>query len=151
MLITFPVDRAYQVSMDSMSRLNKTGAILMHKYGAHCATDVTGFGILGHGKNLAQNQVAPVDFEIHTLPIISNMDIIDAHVKMFSLVSGLSAETSGGLLIALPPETAQLFCTEIEELDHWPAWIIGSVVENLTGDRNKNTCRIVENPKIINY
>jgi selenophosphate synthase len=28
----------------------------MHKYNAHAATDVTGFGILGHAQNLARNQ-----------------------------------------------------------------------------------------------
>ena len=35
---------------------------------AHAATDVTGFGILGHASNLAQTQTAPVSFKIHTLP-----------------------------------------------------------------------------------
>ena len=34
--------KAYQRAMDSMSRLNRTGARLMHKYNAHGATDVTG-------------------------------------------------------------------------------------------------------------
>jgi len=48
--------RAYYVAMVSMARLNRNGARLMHKYGAHAATDVTGFGIVGHGRNLAGNQ-----------------------------------------------------------------------------------------------
>ena len=30
-----------------MARLNRNGAKLMHKYQAHAATDVTGFGLLG--------------------------------------------------------------------------------------------------------
>ena len=34
--------KAYQRAMDSMARLNRTGARLMHKYNAHGATDVTG-------------------------------------------------------------------------------------------------------------
>lgn len=79
-----------------MSRLNRTGAKLMHKYNAHGATDVTGFGILGHGKNLAKNQKKAVDFVIHTLPIIEGMREADEKVKhMFNLIYGLSAETSG--------------------------------------------------------
>ena len=41
------VRKAYQRSMDSMARLNRIGARLMHKYNAHGATDVTGFGLLG--------------------------------------------------------------------------------------------------------
>lgn len=36
------VRKAYQRAMDSMARLNKGGARLMHKYNAHGATDVTG-------------------------------------------------------------------------------------------------------------
>ena len=45
----------------------------MHKYNAHAATDVTGFGILGHAQNLAKNQKQPVSFVIHNLPIIAKM------------------------------------------------------------------------------
>lgn len=45
----------------------------MHKYSAHAATDVTGFGILGHAQNLAKNQKNPVAFVIHNLPIIAKM------------------------------------------------------------------------------
>lgn len=40
--------------MESMGHLNINTAKLMKKYKAHGATDVTGFGILGHGKNLAE-------------------------------------------------------------------------------------------------
>lgn len=37
-----------------MSTLNMYAASLMKKYHAHGATDITGFGILGHAKNLAE-------------------------------------------------------------------------------------------------
>ena len=46
--------------MESMSRLNITGATLMQKYKSHGATDITGFGVLGHAANLASNQKAAV-------------------------------------------------------------------------------------------
>ena len=39
--------------------------------GAHGATDITGFGILGHARNLAASQKAAVSFKIHTLPSMS--------------------------------------------------------------------------------
>ena len=42
------VEKAFLDSVDSMARLNRNGAKLMHKHGAKAATDVTGFGILGH-------------------------------------------------------------------------------------------------------
>lgn len=120
--------RAYRMAMHSMARLNQNGAILMHKYDAHGATDVTGFGILGHSKNLVQNQKAAVDFVIHTLPVLPKMDAVNAVVN-FKLTQGFSAETSGGLLLAIPRENAEAFCRELQELDGTPAWIIGDVIE----------------------
>jgi len=89
------VERVYLKAQASMCRLNKTGAQLMHKYGAHAATDVTGFGILGHANNLASNQVAAVSLHIHTLPVLRGMAGVDARLKMFKLPEGFSAETSG--------------------------------------------------------
>lgn len=55
------VKAGYRAATLSMARLNRIGAQLMHKYGATAATDVTGFGILGHATNLAQNQVSSSD------------------------------------------------------------------------------------------
>ena len=99
------VRKAYQRAMDSMARLNRTAARLMHKYNAHACTDVTGFGILGHAQNLATNQKNEVSFVIHNLPIISKMaSVAKACGNMFKLLQGRSAETSGGLLICLPRE-----------------------------------------------
>ena len=68
----------------------------MHKYNAHGATDVTGFGLLGHAKNLAKIQKNEVSFVIHNLPIIAKMaSISKACGNMFGLLQGHSAETSG--------------------------------------------------------
>ena len=50
------VRKAYQRAMDSMARLNRTASRLMHKYNAHAATDVTGFGLLVR----AQNSSVPI-------------------------------------------------------------------------------------------
>ena len=41
------------MAMESMATLNRNAATLMRKYASHGATDVTGFGILGHAENLA--------------------------------------------------------------------------------------------------
>ena len=72
------------------------GAKLMHKYGAHGATDVTGFGIVGHASNLASAQTHAVDFVIHKLPVIRDMvAVAEACGIKFGLLQGYSAETSG--------------------------------------------------------
>ena len=120
--------KAFKTSERSMCRLNRTGAALMHKHDAHACTDVTGFGILGHAQNLVVTQNADVDFVIHTMPVVRDMEKIDGKVHDFKLLAGFSAETSGGLLIALPADKAEAFCKEIEEIDGEPAWIIGDVI-----------------------
>jgi selenide, water dikinase len=134
----------YDAASESMSRLNLNGARLMHKYEAHCATDVTGFGILGHATNLVQNQKLEVDFEIDTLPVLKKMTKIDESLNsMFKLKQGYSAETSGGLFICMSKENAEKFCKEIEELDSYPAWIIGRVV------KGSKKAKIVEGVNIL--
>jgi len=144
------VEIAYQKAISSMARLNRNGAKLMHKYGAHGATDVTGFGILGHGRNLAKNQKKAVDFQIHSLPIIKGMAEADTKVNIFSLLKGQSAETSGGLFICLAADQAEKFCKEIQEIDGEPAWIIGKVVERTDLNRS-NDCFISPDVKVIPY
>ena len=68
----------------------------MHTFNAHGATDITGFGLLGHAKNLARAQKNRVGFVIHNLPIIAKMAAVSkACGNMFQLLQGMSAETSG--------------------------------------------------------
>uniref|UniRef100_A0A8L8KGX1 Selenide, water dikinase n=1 Tax=Heligmosomoides polygyrus TaxID=6339 RepID=A0A8L8KGX1_HELPZ len=103
--------RAYQQVTEQMTRLNRHAAKMLHKYHATASTDVTGFGILGHADNLARAQKAKIRFVIHTLPIIEYMDEIARKMPNqngFNLFSGTSAETSGGLLVALRPENAEV-------------------------------------------
>lgn len=138
------IEKTFQKAVESMTLLNKTGAELMHKYKAHAATDVTGFGLKGHAENLAKFQIENVDLEIHTLPIISGAkriaEILGRTQKLFG---GLAVETSGGLLLAIPGENAQKFMEEYEILTGFRAWIVGQVVEGT------KTAKMVENVKII--
>lgn len=138
------VEKGYQRAMASMARLNRTAARLMHKYNAHGATDVTGFGLLGHANNLARVQKNEVSFVIHNLPIIAKMAAISKSCGItFSLLQGGSAETSGGLLVALPRDQAAAFCKDIEKQEGCPAWIIGIV------EKGNRTARIIDKPRVI--
>ncbi|XP_014669549.1 PREDICTED: selenide, water dikinase-like [Priapulus caudatus] len=138
------VNKAYHRAMDSMARSNRNSARLMHKYNAHGSTDITGFGILGHAKNLARHQKNEISFVIHNLPCIAKMSAVaKACGNLFGLLQGISAETSGGLLIALPREQAAAYCKEIEKLEGRQAWIIGIV------EKGSRTARIIDKPRII--
>lgn len=63
---------------------------------AHGATDVTGFGILGHANNLAKTQSAAVSFKIHTLPSnfshigASHHSTVISYPQSFPFLSSLS-------------------------------------------------------------
>lgn len=136
---------AFDKAMEGMSRLNRNAARLMHKHGAHAATDITGFGYLGHATNLAVHQKAKVDIELHVLPIIAGIRKVDQCLGgSFRLLQGFSAETSGGLLVCLPShEAAEAYCRDLEALDGHPAWIVGRVVAG------SNTARIVDDFTVI--
>lgn len=137
-------EKSYHDAMFIMSRLNRTAAQLMHRYGSHGATDITGFGILGHAQNLVKQQRNEVNFIIHNLPCINKMAAVArACGTMFGLLQGTSAETSGGLLICMQREEAAKYCTEIKKIEGHQAWIIG-IVEK--GDR---TARIIDKPRVI--
>lgn len=140
-------NRAYHKAMRQMARLNRTAARCMHKYGVHAATDVTGFGLLGHANNLASNQTKRVHFRIHTLPVIRSMVMVNNTCWDFKLMTGYSAETSGGIFACLPANQAAAFCEEVSRIDGEPAWIIGDVLPN---DSNAvNRAHIIDAPKII--
>ena len=135
---------AYKMAMTSMSYLNLDAARLMWKHHAHGCTDVTGFGMLGHSNNLAQEQEEAVDLVIDTLPIIRGMIKVEKHLNNnWNLFKGRSAETSGGLMIMMTPEDAAQYIKDYKEVSGHDAWIVGKVVK---GSRQG---RVVENPTLI--
>jgi len=139
----------YNKAIFSMIRLNQTAAKLMHKYSAHAATDVTGFGILGHLQNLAKHQDSKkLLFTIEKLVFFDGVKKVVEKLGMFkSLYEGYAAETSGGLMVCIAgEEAAKAFCEEMEKIDGQPAWIIGRVSEGTT---EENVAKIRENPEII--
>ena len=111
----------------TMRRLNKAAAEAMEETGAHACTDVTGFGLLGHLREMAAGSGLDAELEAGAVPVLeparelAAADVVPGgthdnleHVSPFVDWSpGLSrvdrllladAQTSGGLLIAVPPE-----------------------------------------------
>jgi len=138
------VEKGYRDAMFNMARLNRTAGALMAQYGAHGATEVAGYGILGHAKLLAARQRASVNFVIHNLPIISKMqNIAKACGNTFGLLQGVAPEISGGLLIALPREQAAKFCADLRKQEGHQAWIVGIV------EAGQRDAKVIERPRII--
>jgi len=129
-------DLMYQDACISMATLNKIGAAAMQKFNAHAATDITGFGILGHAENLAKAQENEnLQFVIERMPILESVEVDAACGGLFKLLQGFSAETSGGLLVAISEEDVNGFCDFVENGTGIKPWVVGKVVENGSEDR----------------
>ncbi|KAI8867605.1 Selenide, water dikinase [Ramicandelaber brevisporus] len=139
----------YNTASQSMQTLNRKAAEFMHKHGARACTDVTGFGLLGHARNLHGNQTLAdsISFVIHSRLVFRHALEIDAIVD-FGLTKGTGAETSGGLFVVLPAENAEAYCRDVTQATGWPACVIGSV-ENRTSSAHEEPVRFVENPSVI--
>jgi len=136
--------RAVKIAEINMMRLNLNAARASKNFGAHGTTDITGFGILGHAENLASIQEAAVDLEISSLPVIRGLAKLERDITVdYKLTRGLSAETSGGLLIILPPENLEIFRAFMENVGEGEFWIVGGVKE---GSR---VARVVSDVEII--
>jgi selenide,water dikinase len=131
------VDRAVAV----MSALNAEAAAQARAAGAHALTDVTGFGLLGHVHELAEASGVAARIDASAIPAIdgvlellggeealaggSKRNRADAE-RFTTWADGVpeprrrlacDAMTSGGLLAAVPPESA----ARIE------GWLVGSL------------------------
>lgn len=141
------------VAVAWMKRLNKAAAQALEGLRPHVVTDVTGFGLLGHAWEVAERSGVRLRLQYDALPFHpgalryadellfpalanSNMGDYGAHV---SFGTGLeyeqqlllfTPETSGGLLISLPPAEAEQYTRAAARLDQ-PVWRIGEV---LAGD-----------------
>ncbi len=134
----------------SMVQLNRRAAELAQQVEFHAMTDVTGFSLLGHGYEMASLSGARLRFFFDRLPFLpgamdyagqwlfpggacNNQRTYGPHVTFHGVAEEhqmllFTPETSGGLLIALPPGEAD----RLEALGRaagQPVWKIGEVVE----------------------
>lgn len=106
-----PIAEIGQEALDWMTTPNDDAARVAREY-ASGATDVTGFGLLGECRVLARN--SGVGVEITHLPVIRGTPAL-SRLFGYGLEDGQSAETSGGLLAAVPPERAGDFEAELDD------------------------------------
>lgn len=117
-------------AVKSMTTLNAAASTVMRNYPAHACSDVTGFGILGHGLGMASGSGVTLVFESQKFPLLRdaprlaekgyitggckrNRDYLKDKITIEnSLREGLvevalDPQTSGGLLIAIAKRHAQ--------------------------------------------
>ena len=143
---------AYRDAVEQMKLLNNTAADIMMKYNTRCATDITGFGLLGHAREIANGSEMTLRIDSSVMPLLDEAydlyddgcipgaafrnlqymgdevrfrEGLDYNMKMLTC----DAQTSGGLLICAPAEVAEDMLAEIKASGKHPqAAIIGEVL-----------------------
>ncbi len=120
-----------------MAQLNRKASELMVHIGAHAATDVTGYGLLGHALEMARASRVTIRLFSEKLPLmpealelaeagmipagaIANREFVEGCANVSQSVDEnlvrimFDPQTSGGLFIAIPEDKAELFERELE-------------------------------------
>lgn len=136
----------------SMLRLNRRAAELAADVVVHAATDITGFGLLGHAAEMARRSGVGLRVESSALPLLPgaleyaqaaiapgglgrNRRFLEAdgYVRYSGAVEEarrlllFDPQTSGGLLLAVPPPVAEELLCRFAAAGE-PCWPIGVVV-----------------------
>ena len=134
-----------------MATLNNKASELMQEVGVHACTDITGFGLLGHVCQLAQNSQVGIKIHLASVPffpeagefakqgscpggLYRNREFYSAMVKIATEIPShmqdilFDPQTSGGLLICLAPRKAELLLDRLRQAGVEDAAVIGEVV-----------------------
>lgn len=140
-----------QNAIQWMTRLNRAAMHAMQAVNVKCATDITGYSILGHAYEIAQASNVALRFSMDNLPAMDgaleyarqkqipggagrNKLYLQKHVDFryeldedqFEIL--FDPQTSGGLLIAVPSPGANQLARELKSRSV-QYWIVGDVVE----------------------
>ena len=118
-----------------MTTLNKAARDVMVRYEVHACTDVTGFGLMGHGFEMAQGSDVELHIDVQAIDLIPEalefarmgvlpagmyrnrtfaepgVDVGDTELAVQDLL--FDPQTSGGLLMAVAPSDADALLSEL--------------------------------------
>jgi selenium donor protein len=140
-------------AIEVMRTLNNKAAQLMLTYPVHACTDITGFGLMGHLSEMIGSSGVSCIIRASQVPVIegvyelalagaipggshNNFVFVDEHIHWAPTIPETQklilcdAQTSGGLLISLPPPHAMRYVAELRSLHRIDAVIIGEVTES---------------------
>lgn len=136
----------------SMEMLNAAACDAGRRHGVTAATDVTGFGLLGHLRHIAEGSGVAAQLAVERVPLLPgaleaarmglvpggskrNRRYVDPHLRGAATIEPMlltllaDAQTSGGLLLCTPADRAEALVAELGA----PATIIGELVEGEPG------------------
>ena len=142
-----------QIAIKQMSELNKVASETMRNHDVNACTDVTGFGLLGHLREVLRGSNKSAVINYNSVPFIdgiydlalagsipggtkNNLKYVGDFMTWGSEISELQkfiladAQTSGGLLIFIPEEKSKALLDDLHKAGIEKAAIIGKIVEN---------------------
>jgi len=145
-----------QAAAKSMATLNRAACEAMMAVGVDACTDITGFGLVGHAAQLARASRVTLTIDSAKAPLIPGVLALarkglvpggtknnyDAYRKSVNIASGIDsarievlfdAQTSGGLLIAVPETKAKKMVSALKKRKTPAARIIGRVGKRVRG------------------
>jgi len=148
-----------QVAIEWMAQLNDLPAVYMIELGCRAATDVTGYGLLGHAMEMARASEVHLELDSAAVPLLpqarellaqgafpggsaANRSWLEKSGQLHwdeALPQDLrdlfcDAQTSGGLLLGLAESAGQKFQARMQQAGR-SAWPIGRVVAGEPGIR----------------
>jgi selenide,water dikinase len=151
-----------ETTLAAMATLNKGAKDAALAAGARAATDVTGFGLLGHLHHLASASGLAAKIRVRDIPTLDfirdlaqagvapggsrkNLAYAAPHTRFGDDVAEVDrlilsdAQTSGGLLIAVPPDREATLIEELERNDAPARAVIGELVAGEPGSIEANS------------
>ncbi len=145
-------DRAFEI----MSTLNDKAAEIMSFFPVNSCTDITGFGLMGHLKEMSQASKVNSEIILDNVPTISeawdlisnniipggtlnNLDYVsefvswDTGITRSEKIMLCDAQTSGGLLISLPGKYKEKILKELKAKGIKDAACVGTFTEKGSG------------------
>lgn len=143
--------RWVDAALASMRTSGAEPSRILRAHGASACTDVTGFGLIGHGLELARASGVDIEFDLSALPVLDGaLETLRAGVRSSlhganerlagALATGTAhaddprypllfdPQTAGGLLAGVPAEQAPACLLALHEAGHEAACVIGRVL-----------------------
>ena len=141
-----------RTAVESMSALNDLASKTMVELGVKTATDVSGFGLLGHLNEICEASKVSAEIKYDDLPLLPGVNklasdgiipggtkrnlsfaesftqFLEDHTKIEKLITS-DAQTSGGLLISISPEKTESFLQLFNEQSSIKAREIGKIIK----------------------
>ncbi len=145
------VEADVREAVEWMTHLNASASELALRANVRGATDVTGYGLLGHGYEIAQASGVNLIIHLLSVPLLSGAEgyvwagfvpggsadnmayfgpsvVFEESIDEYARYLLFDAQTSGGLLLAVSPSALPLLLEDASKQDI-PIWPIGEVRE----------------------